>query len=280
MFTLQNNIDKEAKLYIKKNGLSILYKNDIYDEKSQILDGLVKTCNDKITSGYIENAFENIIRKHDDYDIVVVVKNSKIVGFIITHIGACKYDKFKTIPVLSLVCSSLSIGKLLMYLYVNSLIKNNIRYGILELANGYKNKKGFCLYKKFGFNEHIELSKGFRSTHYMIPMILDVSAIKPHIINISFKNKTIFQVDPLCNDMSKTYDTISDEISMEKNDIINKILEKSKLKLDSLSLIELQKELDNSMLDVDYPRFPSRSKTNTMKLYDVRKSSKATRRKK
>lgn len=42
---------------------------------------------------------------------------------------------------------SVSVGKYLMWGYLHGLLQSRHSYGILELASGYKNLPGYCMYR-------------------------------------------------------------------------------------------------------------------------------------
>lgn len=79
-----------------------------------------------------------------------------VLGLLITQLNECK--KYPTVHTINLICSTSGKGTLLMALYMyviksqpNVNVVNNQQIGLLELANGYINVGGLCMYSKFGY---------------------------------------------------------------------------------------------------------------------------------
>jgi hypothetical protein len=86
-------------------------------------------------------------------------KIDNMLGFIIVEKGECpKYSDAYTI---NLICTRprLMKGSILMgaYLYMIKEHPDISQVGLLELANGYTNLAGVCLYNKFGFDKDIHI---------------------------------------------------------------------------------------------------------------------------
>jgi hypothetical protein len=149
------------------------------------LKNIVKTCVGKNGLGvnelYAVNAIKLAIKKAEfigtnmqdaagrmrKHDILFITKKTynktgeiskdnimieEILGFILTQFGECSL--LPTVPALQIICSGNSqVSKYLMYTYIKSVKRLGLNTGVLELANGYENVGGLCLYNKFGFRE-------------------------------------------------------------------------------------------------------------------------------
>ena len=98
---------------------------------------------------YLQDALKE---KDIDY-ILIKDKLDQLNGILIVSKTECQnYWSLK------LICTNLKgTGHILFGLYLYALKKINQKIGILELAQGYANMSGFCLYSKFGFEENFEL---------------------------------------------------------------------------------------------------------------------------
>jgi hypothetical protein len=90
-----------------------------------------------------------------------ILKTNKIVAFIISELGECKLPRahypMDDVWSINLICGgSGGNGAYLISLFLFSVIKGRQQgkwppIGVLELAGGYENIVGLCLYTKFGF---------------------------------------------------------------------------------------------------------------------------------
>ena len=196
-FKLNNKLDPDIQEAIDDAGLKVLYKDfftktvkelrnsNKYEKIEYVMSMIDEMCiniNVDYVRYYLEETFSESkkeqTKKPDIYDIVIIVNSDmRFYGFMITHVGYCEapYNKVPTIPI---ICtrdvsrqSELSTGKLLMYIYVNALKQHKQEYGILELSGTYNNISGYCLYKKFGFDEFMPLRKCYDDTDNL-PMLL------------------------------------------------------------------------------------------------------------
>jgi len=134
---------------------------------------------------------------------------SNAVSFIVVEKGECK--KYPETYSINLICAKPGgWGQIMMALYLYTIANNTnviVKRGILELANGYLNPAGLCMYSKFGF-EYDETLYGNDcfSDYNNLPMItgnidsvkiIDVllglySYSKPFICNVRDKELQIF----------------------------------------------------------------------------------------
>ena len=105
------------------------------------------------------------------------------IDFIIAEKGEC--HDYPNVYTINLICSASGKGKFLMALYLYTIIVNpdidiNSKFGLLELANGYINFAGFCMYSKFGFEykPYLFSETCFNDIKNM-PMIVDLSGKSP-----------------------------------------------------------------------------------------------------
>jgi hypothetical protein len=213
--------------------------------------------NKEVTIGhaYIKALFEKIIKdnKHEKLDIIYILDNNinsndnidKIISFLVTEIGECDTPEYKHIPVLNLISVARrfeynesgklinrivypGVTRILFYMYLMALMKNGYDYGLLEVADNYKNLAGLCLYNKFGFREDISIktatcffdglykyenddyklnSKGYKKYGanrglVTLPMKVDISKLTLAKLNDALINGTLIDVgeemNPLC----------------------------------------------------------------------------------
>ena len=134
----------------------------------------LKICGDSISDGYGSGAlFQAAVMGKEDYDVIFVVdddyreklkenytSHSELVkdklkfmhSVMIVQKGECE-NRPKTVAI-KLICSTRSMkANILMgaYLYTIKHTPSIDQIGILELAGGFKNLQGYCLYTKFGF---------------------------------------------------------------------------------------------------------------------------------
>lgn len=131
-----------------------------------------RSFNPGIGNSYMKDVFSRTSK--DDMDMIIVVTTAdettplknRILGFMITELAECKdaENRFSNTPALNLICvgqnsgsHSKFVGRVLLYMYLYALKKENHNYGLLELAGLYCNIGGLCLYNKFGFREDISI---------------------------------------------------------------------------------------------------------------------------
>ena len=142
----------------------------------------------------------------DEYQPVIQGKMESVMGFIIAQYGECgdHPDEYA----INLICTKhdaiAGTAALLFGMYLQSILDRSeqtgiIQTGLLELANGYYNKKGCCLYSKFGFVPDVKLiSNNCFSDPTNMPMSLDFSKM---YINPDGSTKTIDEMKKIVCDI-------------------------------------------------------------------------------
>ncbi len=174
-----------------------------------IKKNIIKTnCSNSIGNDYIENLTTTMIHNKSSFDLVVITNielqtykrtikyDTLFQGFAIVQKGEC--NKYADAFCLNLICSSSQKGKLLLVLYLY-IIKTDLtikdKFGLLELANGYVNGAGYCLYSKCGFVYNTDLHDNCFIHYNNMPMICDLTNTSPnHLINIIAYKTTILPV--------------------------------------------------------------------------------------
>ena len=190
--------------------------------RTSIINSIIAlNCKDSIGRDYIEDLLKLIVKKNTinpKYDLVVItetvlthtsLKDKKppsipdnkeqpndpgiFKGFAIVQQGEC--NKYPNTFCLNLICSAARKGKILLGLYLY-IIKNHInianKIGLLELANGYINGAGFCLYSKCGFVYDAMLYGDCFPYCNNLPMICDLTNISSSdIIEVITSNKQL-----------------------------------------------------------------------------------------
>ena len=145
-----------------------------------------------------------------------ILNTNKIVAFIISELGECQLPRahypMEDVWSINLICGgSGGNGAYLISLFLFSVIVGSQMgkwppIGVLELAGGYENTAGLCLYTKFGFrvDASIRSSVCFED-HHNLPHIadfrsLDLDATKQTMINLITSKTPIapFYKHPLC----------------------------------------------------------------------------------
>lgn len=144
---------------IKKYYNEIKNEYNTKEKMKNLLNGLCITDRDTNRVGKLHvDHLSNIIKGEViyNYDIVMIEKNGVVKSVVVTRKGECK--RYTNIHTLSLICSNdkkaSDIGiKLYVYAVCYKYIVDNDRkiFGLLNLAKGYKNIRGLCLYSKYGF---------------------------------------------------------------------------------------------------------------------------------
>lgn len=261
MYNLENGIDQYCKKFAEDNDFIITTKKDfpsipIQEYEQNILDN----CKNKITREYVLKNYVKVINNDKDYDgIHIINKNNEICGFLFTKRLDCQDVKYKNLPILNLICSKgcttktkTSVSKLMMYIYLNSLLHHKLKYGTLELANGFNNPSGYCLYSKYGFIEDVELIycvSGFCSR--MLPMSVDMQKLsKSKLYDITFKDVNVFPKKFECRSENFSKEDKLSVIKKQRTKIIEDTIKSLKTYLfdRSNSLFDLV-QMQNNMVD-------------------------------
>ena len=133
----------------------------------------IKTLyNDPTTSSDMDMAIllnsplENLFSQGRSNEISIRnINNSSVMGILITQRGEC--TKYPSVHTVNLICSPplFKKGSALMALYLYTIksqpninaTDNGAQLGLLELANGYINTGGLCMYSKYGFKYDVAL---------------------------------------------------------------------------------------------------------------------------
>jgi hypothetical protein len=160
----------------------------------------------------------------NEFHVIYHVKNrlekilttNKIVAFIISELGECQLPSppYPTEDVwsINLICGgSGGNGAYLISLFLFSVIVGSQMgkwppIGVLELAGGYENTAGLCLYTKFGFRVDASIRSSVCFEDYNnLPHVadfrgLDLDTTKQTMINLITSKTPIapFYKDPLC----------------------------------------------------------------------------------
>ena len=148
--------------------------------------------------------------------LIKILNTNKIIAFIISELGECQLPsaRYPTEDVwsINLICGGTGgNGAYLISLFLFSVIVGSQMgkwppIGVLELAGGYENTAGLCLYTKFGFkvDASIRSSVCFED-HRNLPHIadfrsLDLDSTKQTMINLITSKTPIdpFYKHPLC----------------------------------------------------------------------------------
>lgn len=136
--------------------------SDLFPNMPKICESIKECCSGGVDKIYAENAC-NKCNNDPDTDMLFLLSEpleqityenfkSKLLAFVITERGECK--KFPDIFCVKLICSTASKGGIAMACFLYCMMNHPSQYtriAFLELASGYENIAGFCLYQKFGF---------------------------------------------------------------------------------------------------------------------------------
>lgn len=104
-------------------------------------------------------------KQKDDSDAIREKKLRSVVGFLIVQKGECR--SFPEDYAVNLICVrdgvAEGVGPILIGLYLFTILERfqtirHLQLGLLELAGGYYNISGLCLYSKFGFVPSMNLA--------------------------------------------------------------------------------------------------------------------------
>ena len=186
-------------------------KDETYESEEESDAG-----NDEENEDGIDWKNEFHIIYHVKNRLIKILNTNKIIAFIISELGECQLPRprYPTEDVwsINLICGGTGgNGAYLISLFLFSVIVGSQMgkwppIGVLELAGGYENTAGLCLYTKFGFrvDASIRSSVCFED-HHNLPHIadfrsLDLDATKQTMINLITSKTPIapFYKHPLC----------------------------------------------------------------------------------
>jgi hypothetical protein len=187
-------------------------KNETYESEEESDAG-----NDEKDDDGIDWKNEFHVIYHVKNRLIKILTTNKIVAFIISELGECQLPRarypIQDVWSINLICggSDGGNGAYLISLFLFSVIVGSQMgkwppIGVLELAGGYENTAGLCLYTKFGFrvDTSIRSSVCFED-HHNLPHIadfrsLDLDATKQTMINLITSKTPIapFYKHPLC----------------------------------------------------------------------------------
>lgn len=140
------------------------------DVHRTLLAAIRRSCGNAIGDGYMQDMYTGIVRGR--LDLVVCLDRDLsqvsarelyryVTGILIINQGEC--HRYPNVPCIALICSTHGKGRVLMGLYLYAIMGSTRlaepdRQGMLELANGYLNLGGLCLYSKYGFSLALDLT--------------------------------------------------------------------------------------------------------------------------
>jgi len=186
-------------------------ENETYESEQEI-----ETDNDEEYEDGIDWKNEFHVIYHVKNRLIKILNTNKIVAFIISELGECQLP-LPQYPVedvwsVNLICGGTGgNGAYLISLFLFSVIVGSQMgkwppIGVLELAGGYKNTAGLCLYTKFGFRVDTSIRSSLCFEDYKnLPHIadfrgLDLDATKQTMVNLITSKTPIapFYKHPLC----------------------------------------------------------------------------------
>ena len=203
MYKLEKGIDESCRRFARDNDLDFVTKGNFHlIQFNQYKQDIIDNCKSKIKEKYILDHYEYVFNKIPEYDgILIFNKKDEVCGFLFTKIIKCSNLNYNNQPILNLICSKkcttktkTTVSRLMMYIYLNSLLQHSFKYGMLELADGVNNAAGYCLYSKYGFKEDIELAKCVSGICLkMLPMSVDITTLSERKLqDITFNNVDVF----------------------------------------------------------------------------------------
>jgi hypothetical protein len=186
-------------------------KNETYESEEESYAG-----NDEKDDDGIDWKNEFHVIYHVKNRLIKILNTNKIVAFIISELGECQLPSppYPTEDVwsINLICGgSGGNGAYLISLFLFSVIVGSQMgkwppIGVLELAGGYENTAGLCLYTKFGFRVDASIRSSVCFEDYNnLPHVadfrgLDLDATKQTMINLITSKTPIapFYKHPLC----------------------------------------------------------------------------------
>lgn len=197
--SIKKGIDNEVIIVYKK--LCDRYKGDsLFDEYLQ------KICLKEVNDQYN--------KEETDIDYIILYVNGEFNGILIAKKNECN-NKYRVSDIRStfikpddywsvkLICSQGGgHGKILMALYLDTLINIGQDYGLLELAQGYANIAGYCSYRSFGFKENENLicdAYDIPSNVNNLKMTCDTSDLtRKKLLKVIKDNEYKISYDPVC----------------------------------------------------------------------------------
>lgn len=180
-FFSERNINEFKAIYI--NTIELVTLSELYSRFNdyQIIRDIVSNTCKNIGKEYIRLLINNIENPdtHSKYDIVFHLKKNidsdfstsqnpaqlikdTVTGIMIVELGECqKYPDYHT---LNLICTTQQgVGNIFIPLYLFCIMMrledgiSTQKTGLLELAGGYQNLIGLCLYSKYNFQYDVKL---------------------------------------------------------------------------------------------------------------------------
>jgi len=176
-------------------------------------------CNGCINSGYVKRSVDLSLGTSDKFDMIIIAEfdpiwtEFKVYSFIVVEIGECRLHA--KAAAVKLICSQpkSNMGKFSMAAFLFAILSHpSLRQeGVLELASGYNNAPGLCLYQKFGFQPDFSLfDAACFNNASLLPMrvkldegvyaSLDQEERKNLVINVALqKANAMATKHPVCN---------------------------------------------------------------------------------
>jgi hypothetical protein len=299
-YKLESGCDDHCENFATDNGFVIVTKKNFRNTHYQHENQLISNCKNEIGEGYIMANYDYVFgnKPKNSYDGVLILNNNNdACGFLFTKIIHCPSSKFNNLPILNLICSKqcttktkTTVSRLMMYIYLNSLLFHNIPYGTLELADGVNNAPGYCLYSKYGFKADVELVECVPSIClHMLPMSVNMNTLNQQkLYNITFKDKNEFPKQYECRSENFSKKDKLNVIKKQREDVIQNTINKLKLyinnkKLTSSDLVKLQTNMISALDDIsnktqydsnnDMPQKTCKNDESYMKLQDYSNTS-------
>jgi hypothetical protein len=197
--------------FLSRKDVQERIQNETYESEQESDAG-----NDEEDEDGIDWKNEFHIIYHVKNRLIKILNTNKIIAFIISELGECQLPRprYPTEDVwsINLICGGTGgNGAYLISLFLFSVIVGSQMgkwppIGVLELAGGYENTAGLCLYTKFGFkvDASIRSSVCFED-HRNLPHVadfrtLDLDATKQTMVNLITSKTPIdpFYKHPLC----------------------------------------------------------------------------------
>jgi len=197
--------------FLSRKDVQERIQNETYESEQESDPG-----NDEEDEDGIDWKNEFHIIYHVKNRLIKILNTNKIIAFIISELGECQLPRprYPTEDVwsINLICGGTGgNGAYLISLFLFSVIVGSQMgkwppIGVLELAGGYENTAGLCLYTKFGFkvDASIRSSVCFED-HRNLPHVadfrtLDLDATKQTMVNLITSKIPIdpFYKHPLC----------------------------------------------------------------------------------
>ena len=211
-FVINQRVIKDLQEKNKKNQQNQQNQEETYESEEEL-----ESDNDEEDhDGGIDWKNEFHIIYHVKNRLAKILNTNKIIAFIISELGECKLPSppypMEDVWSINLICGgSGGNGAYLISLFLFSVIVGAQMgkwppIGVLELAGGYKNTAGLCLYTKFGFRVDVSIrSSVCFEDYHNLPHIADFRSYdlddtKQKMINLLTSKTPIapFYRHPLC----------------------------------------------------------------------------------